>query len=290
MASIQRVLNQRSIDHWQMLLDGVPLNRFERASVRMAMDGFRELLLRRDEVDRVRSRIPTRQEVGQTYYALKTGDQRDLFRALRAFFDEYYSTLSKLSGLVARFSRVFGKNFSDNGPFLAWTKLRYDLPEGTQDELERGRLFRAILAHPQQFPPYEWATAATVDFEIVHVVLHGPLGRGRNPVPAGAVTDHVLAEHLSEWQFDSPDEVSVTNALSNLAVHLFAEILEHRTQMSSFVQSRTRDELLARLSPDAADVGWDARYQRSLFDDDHLPPASAVSPWSDGGSQARGRS
>jgi len=62
--------------------------------------------------------------------------------------------LSNLSGFVARNHPVFGVNFSDNSRFLDWAAEQYDFDEGVALDLSQACLFRAMLAHPQQFPPY----------------------------------------------------------------------------------------------------------------------------------------
>lgn len=110
-------------------------------------------------------------------------------------------------------------------------------------------------------------------------MLYGPLGRGKNPVPRGATTEHALAEKLPDWQFDAPDEVSVTNSLANVAIQVFADVLVQKARSSIFIQARSREEWLISLDPESVDSGWASRLDRSLFDDDHLPPARRTAPW-----------
>lgn len=277
-ARIKRVLNQRLVDMWRMKLDGLPMNRFERTAATNSIEAFRHLLSSRDALDAIRDRVPPARN-STDYYAPLSGDQRKLFRATKVFFDEYYSTLSSLSGFVARNYTAFQANFSDNARFLDWVADRYSIDKSIAMELSQARLFRAMLAHPQQFPPYEWATVSVPRYELLHIVLYGPLGRGKNPVPRGAVTDHELAQVIPDWQFDAPDEISVTNALGNVAVEIYADVLTEKAQSSSFIQARSREGWLLALTPESIDSGWTARTDRSLFDDDHLPPRRRTSPW-----------
>ncbi|MBD8205957.1 hypothetical protein IFU08_08095 [Microbacterium sp. CFBP 8790] len=273
MTAIKRVLNHRLVDTWRIKLDLIPMNRFERVATATSLEGFRHLMSSRDALDIIRDQVPPARDDSTDYYAPLTGHQRMLFRATKAFFDEFYSAMSSLSGFVARNHSVFGVNFSDNARFLGWATEQYDLDEGVARELSQARLFRAMLAHPQQFPPYEWATVSIPKYELLHIVLYGPLGRGQNPVPRGATTDHVLAEKMPDWQFDAPDEVSVTNSLGNVAVQIYADVLMEKARSSSFIQARSREDWLAALAPESVDLGWVSRTDRSLFDDDHLPPA-----------------
>lgn len=278
MVAIKRVLNHRLVDTWRMKLGLIPMNRFERVATATSLDAFRHLMSSRDELDAIRDQVPAARNATD-YYAPLTGHQRKLFRATKAFFDEFYSAMSSLSGFVARNHAVFGVNFSDNARFLDWATEQYDLDGGVAGELSQARLFRAMLAHPQQFPPYEWATVSIPKYELLHIVLYGPLGRGKNPVPRGATTEHALADKLPDWQFDAPDEVSVTNSLGNVAIQVYADTLAARARSSSFIQPRSREEWLVALNPKSVDLGWVSRADRSLFDDDNLPPARQTSQW-----------
>jgi hypothetical protein len=270
MAKIRRVLNHRLVDAWRIKLDGIPMNRFERSAAATSIDGFRHLMSNRDALDAIRDQVPPARN-STDFYAPLSGHQRNLFRATKTFFDEFYSTMSGLSGFVARNHSVFRVNFSDNSRFLDWATDRYDIDKSVVLDLSQARLFRAMLAHPQQFPPYEWATVSIPRYELIHIVLYGPFGRGKNPVPQGAITDHALADKMPDWQFDAPDEVSVTNSLGNIAVQIYADVLMEKAQSSSFVRARTREECLLALTPESIDLGWVSRTDRSLFDDDHLP-------------------
>lgn len=276
---IQRVANERAIDNFRSQLGTISMNRFESTAFASAIDGLRALLSARDRLDDLRETIPQVQEEFRTSYKPLTRDQRALYRATSAFFAEFYTAVSGISGVVARFSSTFEVNHSDNGPFLRWAHQKFEIPDNVFEELERARHFRAILAHPQQFPPYEWATITTSRDPLMHVVLYGPFGRGKNPIPAGATTDHPYASQMPDWQFAAPDEVSVTNCVCSMAGILFAEILASRSAKSSFVRPVSRDEALARVVPVEGDFGWDARYSRSWFDADPLPPAAAARPW-----------
>lgn len=276
---IRRVANERAIDIFQRQLGTLPMNRYESTAFTTAIDGLRTLLSARDRLDELRDKIPQVNVELSTSYKLRTGDQRELFRLTSSFFADFYSAVSAISGVVARFSTTFKVNYSDNGPFLRWAHESLDLPGAVFEELDRARQFRALLSHPQQFPPYEWATVTTARDPLIHITLYGPFGRGKNPVPAGATTDHPHADRMPDWQFGAPDEVSVANCVCSLAGTIFAEILVARSTSSSFVRPVRRDEALARVMPLEADFGWEARQSRSWFNTDSLPPASNTRPW-----------
>lgn len=233
---ITRFANAHLVDAWEEAFRPMPFNRFEGAALQVFLEGYRQLLVTRDAVDELRNQHPWSGK-DDPNHTVTHAQQMALYRVTDAYFGDFYGVVSKLSGLVARNSAVFRVNFSDNGPFLRWAEGRVEPGHRTFQELESARLFRALLAHPQQFPPYTWATV--VDSKnLTQVVLWGEKGRGRNPIPRGATTKHVL-EH-GDWQFQAPDEVSVTNALGTLAEEILTEILIHYSSRRSFARRLSR--------------------------------------------------
>ncbi|MBH0129781.1 hypothetical protein [Salinibacterium sp. NK8237] len=278
MVQISRIVNERTVDGWQLEMARLKFNRFEEVAIQNTLEACRHLLKRRDVLDAIRDEIPP--SVNPKWSAGPTDKQQtELYRQTVSYFDTYYSTLSQLSGLVARFSGVFGKNFSDNGPFLKWVTDRFELPQPLQEELEKSRLFRAILAHPQQFPPYDWATTAFDSYPNVHIVLWGPLGRGAKPVPEGARTDHPLAVRFPDWQFDAPDEVSATNVLLTLGALVFSDILSARASASSFASNLTVEQARTRIMSADSPMSPADRHTRSLFEIAEAGPASVTKEW-----------
>ncbi|GHF04700.1 hypothetical protein GCM10011600_01450 [Pseudolysinimonas yzui] len=233
------------------------------------------LLTMRDRVDEVRDRIPRPIEEVYAWHWPTSRQQRELFNVTRDFFEAYYSALSSVSGVIARFVPAFGVNFSDNGPLLKWA--RAEISELTHDrstELERARVFRALLAHPQQFPAYDWLTATRDGYEYIHVVLIGPKGRGKNPYPPGTSSEP-FAGH-GDWHFEAPDEVSVSNCLMSLALSVLARVWVAIAHRSHFHRQQTVEYGLRRLNPAYLDLGAHARGVQSVRDLEDLPPASEL--------------
>ncbi|WP_146053624.1 hypothetical protein [Microbacterium sp. Ru50] len=251
---ITRFINQHSVDGWEEAFSEMPANRFEALAFQTFIEGFRGLIRSRDAVDDVRNAYvwSRRDDPG---VAVSNAQQMELFRATEAFFNDLYSAVSKLSGVVARNSAVFQTNFSDNGPFLRWLDDRYPQEHGRTAEVEKARLFRAILAHPQQFPPYDWATFVDRK-KLTLVVLWGARGRGRNPIPKGATVSHALAQ--GDWQFQAPDEASVTNAVGALAEEILLEMLLAYSKRRALRRPLTSHEARVALAPEV-DVSDDQR-------------------------------
>lgn len=246
---ISRFANAHLIDAWVRAFEKTRANPFEQASLVAFLEGSRTLLDRRNVIDDVRRRYGW--EGAKNGQAPVThGQQIDLYRATRAFYDDLYTNLSLINGVISRHMTVFGRNFLENAPMLAWLARRYpDLAHEYFAELERARLFRAILAHPQQFPPYTWSTV-TNPSHLSFIVLWGPLGRGKNPIPRGATTRHPGSELMPGWQFEAPDEVSVSNSALQVGVHVLSDVLAHLSARSAFIPSLTAAQALERLMPD----------------------------------------
>ncbi|MFD1715216.1 hypothetical protein ACFSBZ_12110 [Amnibacterium flavum] len=252
------------MDAWDEAFSGLTLNAFERLAVTAGIEEYRRLLRRRDELDALRD--PMTRSVGTSFgwQIPTTGQQHDLYDSTKSYFDTFYSSLSHLSSVVARFSSIFQRNFSDNASLIKWIPKRWpSFSHGAIQDLERARLFRALLNHPQQFPVHNWNTACFPGNEHVHVVLFGPKGRGKNPIPRGAETDHPLADVMPDWQFDAPDEVSVTNSVGNLAIQILTDVIEGLTQRSSFHANTSQVQVFRKLVPETIDQSAASRAIRS---------------------------
>jgi len=272
---ITRYANARALDVWVHQLQQLRVNRYEQLALRAFFEESRRLIRARDAIDTVRDTIPASPGTTWGWQYPNSAQQRNLFEATKVFFDTYYSSLSALSGVVARFNRVFHVNFSDNAPFVRWLSTALDgLPHNASADLERARLFRALLNHPQQFPVFDWATACYLGYEHVHIVLHGPAGRGKNPIPRGATSSHDALAGLDDWQFDAPDEVTITNSFFNAGVNVVAEIISALTRESALVRDLSRADAISRLIPVDVDVSPASRRAVSEFEGDG--PAATV--------------
>ena len=208
-----------------------------------------------------------------------TLQQLDLLKRVSEFFDGFYTALSHLSGCVARFSQVFpGGSVSNNGPFLEWLNRLIGDPAWklTHEELQRARQFRALVSHPQQFPAYDWGTGTHIDYLNVHVILHGPLGRGKNPTPPGARRDDPFHSELGDWTFEAPDEVSVTNALFVGVSEIVARILVFLSAQSAFRRPRTIEEVRESFASAPVDVSERSRFVKVDVDRPTLDPGGFV--------------
>lgn len=252
------------LDNWEEALGRLDLNPYESAALRTALEAMESLIHARDEVDRIRGHV-NRADGSTQWYKPTTYQQKQLFRAVSSFFDAYYTAVSTWSGVVARFSSVFGRNFSDNKPFLDWFRDAFPEQPLAYTELERARLFRALLSHPQQFPVYSWATYAAQVDPLLRIVVWGPAGRGTRRMPEGAVDNHPGAEQFGDWQFEAPDEVSVTNSVGILGVAILATILSRRTQGSAFARPISFERAIEILEPDM-DVSEAARGWHRISD------------------------
>jgi len=276
---VTRFLNAHSVDRWQRAFAPVTVNRYQDVTLLALFEGMKTLVIRRDAIDDLRSAIHTS---GRPFGFPTATAQMELSRVVAAFFDAYYSTVSKLSAVVARFADVFHKNFSDNGPFVSWLVTRYELDDEFRDGLESARLFRAILAHPQQFPAHEWATVTDeTSGGLIRFILKGPHGRGKNPVPAGATDNGEDLALLGEgWHFLAPDEVNVTNILGMTSELVLRDVLAAYSERSAFTPTLTRDEALEKLSASGtADLSEDARRVSSLYDSPSMMPSLKPKPW-----------
>jgi len=262
---ITRYINKRVLDLWEGALGRVSVNRYEAAALTRALEAMEHLIDCRDAVDAVRATVSPAEAESGLLYSPTGYQQKQLFRAVSSYFDAYYSTLSAWAGVVARFNDVFGRTFTTNTAFLAWFRQTFPVQRDASEELERARAFRAMLAHPQSFPPYSWATHASQVDGLLMVVVHGPYGRGVQKMPPGAVDASADSLIAGEWQYTAPDEVSVTNCVSVLAQGVLATILTSRVASSAFVRSMTFDEAIELLEEDM-DVSASARAWHRIAD------------------------
>lgn len=232
------MLSQYSINRWQQAFDPLSLNRFEGQALRAFFEEMGYLLGAQNSLDDLRRECATSPMTG---WPSPNEEQIPTFyNRTKIYYDTFYSALSHLSSVVVRFSRVFGgRTFMDNARFVAWLKRRDVLPyevggstDWTFNLLERARLFRALLNHPQQFPVIDWSTESSNIYRVPRVVLHGPASRS-GAVPVGS--SKIMHSYLEgDWRFEAPQESSVTNSLGNVSVTILAEIIVDRSPGSAF--------------------------------------------------------
>ena len=138
--------------------------------------------------------------------------QENLFHATLDFFNAYYAAVSAFSTLIKRHRNVFGDSPNNSvSKFLTWWKPKGLFMDAAHPILEAARAFRAMFAHAESRPAYNWHTA--VDQGLTKIVL---IGQGK--VPEGAEP-----YEADTWAFLAPDEDLVVSAL---AVQLNAAIPE----------------------------------------------------------------
>lgn len=264
------------VDHWQDELLRLEPNKWEYRSLIASFEAMRRLIVARDDVEDARDVMAHHGDRAWGFEAPTSKDQSRLYEATKRFMDEFYSTFSALAGVVTRFSGAFGAQVSsENAKFLKWLQGRYqsDFNHGMWADLERARLFRAMLAHPQSFPAHTWATSVSMQRPLIHVVLHGDFGRGTKKIPPGAQTDHEFAANLDDWQFPAPDEVSVANCTGNAMHAVLADVAVELSRRSTFRTTLTYEAAFYRtlLLPhlDASEL---SRKAPSKHDDPEIMP------------------
>ena len=148
-------------------------------------------------------------------------EQEWLFDATYRYFDRAYVALLHMHSVVSRFYSVFGVHPSaENRTLIGWMETAS--PTLTHDEiadLERARLFRAMLVHQDQFPPYSWVALSNSTFELIHIALYGrSIKSGR---PRGSTRMPPAYRTRGDWMIEAPDEVAATNSLFSGAVDIF---------------------------------------------------------------------
>lgn len=214
------------------------LNRYEALAVQGMLEALENLIARQAVMDDLRKTFP----MSPTGMQQPTPDQRRrLFELTKAFFDSYYSTMSHVLSVVARFSSVFGRiTFTEITPFIPWLGAHAQfMSHGAIEDLERARLFRAILNHPQQFPVVDWGTSVDAGTrELAYVHLFGPESP-KGKIPPGSTRSDPLAAP-GDWVMNAPDELSVLNCVSNAATFTVIDVLAARSAGSSFKSAETR--------------------------------------------------
>ena len=243
---ITRIVTHDVVTAWEEALGELSFNQYEGQALRGFLEEMGHLIDNRDALDRLRAEFG---DDGTTMLPGPSSSQmRPMYSLTKIYFDTYYSALSHLSSVVARFSRIFGGvAYSDNKRFLEWITIRYkSLPSHMNvnqlafEELEAARKFRALLNHPQQFPVIDWSTASYLgSYDVVHLVLHGPQQRNGG-IPPGTTREVVPPFIQADWKMDAPDEVSVTNCLTNVASAVLSEVLAHRRTGAAFVRMENR--------------------------------------------------
>jgi hypothetical protein len=242
---IEYILDYSTIEAWREAVGRLTFNRYEAQALRGFLEEMENLIDRRDDVDRLRSDfdidvVTRRQRPNQV-------QSRRFYSVTKVYFDTYYGALSHLSSVVGRFSKVFGGvAHTDNKSFLVWLKkfhaaLSSELDAGPQtfNELESGRLFRALLNHPQQFSPPDWSTETRPGYDVVHLVMHGSQSRS-GKIPPGSSRENLWPHWNADWRIDAPDEVSLANCLANASMPILSAILTNREPTAAFVRIETR--------------------------------------------------
>lgn len=243
---IEIIADHSMVEGWNDAFARLTVNRYEGQALRGFLEEMGHLIDRRDDVDQLRSNFDVD---SATHRQRPNAEQRRRLYALtKGYFDTYYGTLSHLSSVVGRFSGVFGGiAHTENKPFLVWLRRYHGaLPSGRNagefafDELESARLFRAVLNHPQQFSPPDWSTETRPGYDVVHLVMHGAQSRS-GKIPLGSSRDNIPPHMEADWRMDAPDEVSVTNCLTNASMPILSAILTRRAPDAAFVRSDTRE-------------------------------------------------
>lgn len=176
------------------------------SAVRGLEDSLKRLMEMRDQVQMARGPFG---RVSSFYpNSHPTSRQQDnLFHATHDFFNAYYSAVSAFSTLVKRHRDVFGDSPNNSvSKFLTWWKPKGIFMDEAHPVLESARAFRAMFAHAESRPPYDWHTAKDEGF--TKIVLIGPANRN------GEIPDGAEPFPDSKWAFLAPDEDLVVSALT----------------------------------------------------------------------------
>lgn len=241
MAVIQRKINSDVLGYLMAKAQATRPNRYQSLALLGFEEAFQRLLERRDAIDEIRMTFSVQSLAERA--ELSDAEQKRLYERTEQFFQAFYTALSQLNSVVVRHSDVFGQlNLRSQKQFVEWVSA----VSGEEDHevrtgLERSRLFRAMLDHPEDFPPYTWATQNSFDNLLFHVLLHGPATRS-GTIPRGATREHY--RQVDAWHFAAPDEVSVTNNLGKVALRCIALMYDSKAPGQAFrsTQMRTWEE------------------------------------------------
>jgi|GEM_PF-6667601 len=242
---IEHIVDHATIHSWSEAFEKLTFNRYEGQALRGFLEEMEHLIERRDDVDQLRSSFDPSPITGRP--SPDAAQRRRLYSQTKMYFDTYYGALSHLSSVVGRFSKVFGGvAHTDNKSFLEWIKKYHAARSGQQvagriafHDLESARLFRALLNHPQQFSPPDWSTEIGRSYTVVHIVMHGAQSRSGR-IPPGSTRNNIPSVMNADWRMDAPDEVSVTNSLTNAAMPIISAVLAQRRPDAAFVRSDIR--------------------------------------------------
>jgi len=267
--NIEVTFETDDLNVWRKTFDRVNLNVYEGTALRRLFDELENLVDVRDRVQDLRDTFAISRQSGNEIP--NEQQRRELYLRTKTYFDTYYGTLSHLSSVVARFSKVFERRaFSDNRPFVRWLVDRYpDLGPAHGAGLESARLFRTILNHPQQFPVSFWRTETEPMRLNTYLVIYGPESRAGR-IPPGSTREGRLRLEMGDWEMAAPSEFSVTNNIASMSLLVLVDILSQRKRGASFYADPRRSaDAIADLSPQRAETKWE------LYVRDH-----PYGPWS----------
>ncbi|MGV8851474.1 MAG: hypothetical protein ACOH1M_02760 [Rhodoglobus sp.] len=236
---VTHAFDHKDLERLRSASQQLDLNMYESAALRGAIEALEDLANCRDEVESHRDQFSVNRDSKLLHPTQPQG--RKLYSLTRVYFDTYYSTVSNILSVIARFSSVFGgRTFNELAPFIKWLDKSWgETPSGHDAvaELEQARLFRALVNHPQQFPVTNWHTFAAAGYrERPYITVFGPESRTQK-IPPGATRTSVLIQSGAldaDWSFDAPDEVRITNCVANLLADCLRDILSTRLPASAF--------------------------------------------------------
>lgn len=245
---ITRVFDEEALGRLKQGFAGLRLNKYEAGAARNLVESLDDLILHQRAMDDLRGTF--RRHGHYRNPAPTDAQRRQLYNLTKTYFDHVYSCLGQVLSLVARFSKVFGQvNYSDIAPFIRWLERNEWLRHDAIEELERARLYRAVLNHPQQFPVVNWHTRIEVGYrELAFVVLYGAESRSGKIPPGATRDDPILASGVVEgdWTLDPPDDLSVLNIVANVAGTALAHIVIARGSGSAFQSAESRRDAVFR--------------------------------------------
>ena len=154
--------------------------------------------------------------------SISEDQKHTLFELTESYYHGFYSAISALSGLMARYANVFGRNIPSSSvqKYIIWLENRYRF--GLPIEfLSIARRFRTILAHPEQHPAFTWGYAASSP---TYIFLHGAISPN-GFLPHGARVSEF--EQLPDrWIFPAPDERWVLDSLGLFVLTAVLQIRE----------------------------------------------------------------
>lgn len=232
LSSITHVFGDAHLQRWRGAFEDARVNPFQARALGGFFGEVGFLIEARDALDEFRDTMP-RSQIGRD--APNERQRERLYFLTKSFFDTYYSALSHLSSVLVRFSSIFGElRLTENRRLVLWLGGNLELVHhDVLVDVERSRLFRAVVNHPQQFPVVDWHTATDNENTNAHVVLHGPASRS-GKIPPGATRHHPYVGEMYDWTMRAPDEVSATNSFAIAASECLFKILDSVLPGQSF--------------------------------------------------------